>query len=437
MKKIKPSTLPGFLELLPNEQIQFDYIKEIIKKNYEKYGFLPLDTPVLEKSEVLLAKGGGETEKQVYKIEKGSTDMCMRFDLTVPLARYVVEHYSKLQFPFRRYQIGKVYRGEKAQRGRFREFYQADIDIIGNNSLSILNDAEIPSIIYSIFTELNIGEFQIMLNNRRLLNGYFNGLGIEDPKYVLRSIDKLKKIGKAGVNEELKRQNINDEKLQKINELIEITGTNDEILKSLDKLESDSEEFKTGLKELKDVIKYIRLFGVDDKNIQIDLSITRGLDYYTGTVYETFLTEHPEIGSICSGGRYDNLASNYTDMQLPGVGISIGLSRLYYQLKAANLLKDYKKSLSEVIILPMEGLIDYAIILSEKLRKQSINTLCYTEIKHKMGKKFKYADELNIPYAIVIGEDEIEQELYSLKDMQTGTQQKMSLEEIVKTIKSI
>ena len=427
---IKPSILPGFMELLPSEQILFNKMLDIIRKNYEKFGFLPIDTPVIEKAEILLAKGGGETEKQIYQFEKGDTDLALRFDLTVPLARYVSEHFSELNFPFRRYQIGKVYRGERAQRGRFREFYQCDIDIIGNGKLDIINDAEIPSIIYSTFRELGFDSFTIKINNRKLLKGFFESLNIEDSTEVLRTIDKLEKIGLEKVQEELISQEIGEENVKKILEFIQIAGDNEEKLQELENLNINNDIFNEGLEELKAVNKYVGIFGVPKENYIIDLTIARGLDYYTGTVYETFLNDYPSLGSICSGGRYDNLAEYYTKQKLPGVGISIGLTRLFYQLNRAKLIKFEDDVLTKVLIIPMKGYIDQAIQIANNLREKDINTQIYLE-KGKMGKKFGFADKLDIPYTLIVGEEEVKQEKYTLRDMETGEQEMLSIEEIL------
>ncbi|OLS02844.1 histidine--tRNA ligase [Tissierella creatinophila] len=433
-KIIKPSILPGFMELVPKEQILFNQMKDTIKTNYEKFGFLPIDTPIIEKSEVLLAKSAGETEKQVYRFEKGSTDMSLRFDLTVPLARYVAQHYSELEFPFKRYHIGKVYRGERNQKGRFREFYQCDIDIIGNNKLDIINDAEIPAVIYSTFKDLGFNEFTIKINNRKLLGGFFNSLDIEDITMVLRVIDKLEKIGPEKTKEELKLLEVEYENIERIISFIEIKGTNSEIIDKLKVLNIDNDRFNEGLKELETVVDYIKLFGVPEDNFKIDLTIARGLDYYTGTVYETFLDNHKEIGSVCSGGRYDNLASFYTNQKLPGVGISIGLTRLFYQLREAKIIEPKEFCLTKVLIIPMDGFLDEGVKLSNSLREMGINTQVYVE-KSKIGKKFNYADKLDIPFAIVIGEEEAKEKVYSFRDMKTGEQEKLSVSQIADKLK--
>ncbi|NLJ97907.1 MAG: histidine--tRNA ligase [Tissierellia bacterium] len=434
-KIVKPAILPGFMELIPNEQILFNKMLDTIRHNYEKFGFLPIDTPVMERAEVLLAKGGGETEQQVYRFEKGDTDIALRFDLTVPLARYVAQHFSELTFPFKRYHIGKVYRGERAQRGRFREFYQCDIDIIGNGNLDIVNDAEIPSIIYSTFKDLGFDFFTIKINNRKVLRGFFQWLGIEDSTEVLRTIDKLEKIGLSKVKSELEEQNLSKDDIDKIVEFIQIKGTNEEKLESLKELKIENDIFLEGLNELIAVNHYVGAFGVPKENYTIDLTIARGLDYYTGTVYETFLDKHADIGSICSGGRYDDLAGYYTKQKLPGVGISIGLTRLFYQLYEAKLIETKDRPLTKVIVIPMKDCLDKSIEISNILRENDINTQVYLE-KGKLGKKFGFADKLNIPYVLIIGTDEIEKGKYTLRDMKTGEQTMLSIEEIISGFKN-
>lgn len=431
---VKPSILPGFVEWLPADQIAFNKMMDTIRKNYEKYGFIPVDTPVIEKSEVLLAKGGGDTEKQIYRFTKGDSDLSLRFDLTVPLARFVAQHMSEINFPFRRYQIGKVYRGERNQKGRFREFYQCDIDIIGNGKLSIINDAEIPSIIYSTFTDLGFDSFTIHINNRKILNGFFDSLGVENKIETLRIVDKLDKIGMENVKSELKDLGLAEEAAKRIEEFININGSNEEILKGLKKLNIENEEFTLGIEELSKVVYYIRQFGVPDKNFIIDLKIARGLDYYTGTVYETILNDYKSIGSVCSGGRYDNLAGYYTNQKLPGVGISIGLSRLFYQLKEAGFFKDGTAgTLTKVLVLPMDENAAYSIGVSNELKKAGIITEVYFE-NGKFAKKLNYANKLGIPYVIIIGSDEISSGLLTLKDMSTGEQFKFTTEKIIKKI---
>ena len=434
MNKIEPRTLPGFMELMPNEQVLFNQMKEKIQKTYEKYGFLPIDTPVIESSDVLLAKAGGETEKQVYSFTKGDSNLTLRFDLTVPLAKYVAARQNELSFPFRRYQIGKVYRGERAQRGRYREFYQCDIDVIGDNELNIINDAEIPAIMNEAFKEIGLVNYTIHINNRKLLNGLFEFNNIKDKSQdVMRTIDKIEKIGKETVIEILKDYEISENSIESIINFIEINGTTDEKIKKLDELKINNELFKQGLQELKDVVKYIRLFKVSEENFEIDLSIARGLDYYTGTVYETILNDHKEVGSICSGGRYNDLAEYYTDKKLPGVGMSIGLTRLFFVLNDIGLIKITKQSISEVLVISMVEDLSYAIDVANKLRKYNINTEIYFDNK-KTKVKFKYADKLKIPHVIVIGEDEIASGKLTLKNMETGNQEQLSIDEIINKI---
>ena len=430
MNKTEPRTLAGFMELMPNEQILFEQIKQKIEKTYQKFGFLPLDTPILELSEVLLAKAGGETEKQIYRFEKGDTDISMRFDLTVPLAKYVAKNYGNLSFPVRRYQIGKVYRGERTQKGRFREFYQCDIDIIGDGELSVINDAELPSVIYTIFKELGFDDFTIRINNRKILNGLFESLNQkENATEILRIIDKIEKIGKEAVIEELEKIGIPSDAINKIMDFIEIEGTTDEKLQKLNELNIKNEEFEKGLDELTQVVKYVRIFGIPEANFKVDLTIARGLDYYTGTVYETFLNQYRELGSVCSGGRYENLAEYYTDKQLPGVGISIGLTRLFYKLNELQLIKAEKKSISEVLIVPMVEDLTVPISIANDLRKSGINTEIFLNDK-KLKAKMKYADKLEIPYVIVIGEDEINSGIVKIKNMKTGEEKETEINKI-------
>ncbi len=437
MAKTEPRTLPGFMELLPNEQILFNQMKQTIEDTYKTYGFLPIDTPVIELSEVLLAKAGGETEKQIYRFTKGDTDLSLRFDLTVPLAKYVAKNYGNLSFPFRRYQIGKVYRGERAQKGRYREFYQCDIDIIGDETLDIINDAELPSVIATTFRKLGFEDFTIKINNRKILNGLYASINqTEKSVDIMRIIDKIDKIGDEAVVEELTKIEVPEDAIEKIMQFIKIDGTIDEKLEKLESLQIDNETYKTGVEELKQVVKYIRLFGIEDKNFTIDLSIARGLDYYTGTVYETFLNGYRELGSVCSGGRYENLAQNYTDKKLPGVGVSIGLTRLFYKLNELNLIKSDKKSISELLILPMTENMEVPIKLATELRNLNVNTEIYLNNK-KLKAKMKYADKLEIPYIIVIGDDEIESSMVKIKNMKTGEETKVELdaEKIKKVIK--
>ena len=436
---MKPRTLSGFMELLPAPQMQMERIMEILRRSYSLYGFTPLDTPLIEASEVLLAKGGGETEKQIYRFTKGDTDLSLRFDLTVPLAKYVALHYGELTFPFRRFQIGKVYRGERAQRGRFREFYQADIDIIGDGKLDISNEAEIPSIIYKTFSTLGLKRFQIRVNNRKILNGFYSMLGLtEQSGDIMRTVDKLDKIGAEKVKALLMGEGIelDEAAADEILKFIAITGSNAEVLAALEGYKGRDEMFDLGLSELNTVVKYLAAFGVPEENFAVDLTIARGLDYYTGTVYETTMLDHPEIGSICSGGRYDNLAEYYTDKQLPGVGISIGLTRLFFVLEDQGLLNDdLLTAPADVLVLPMTEDLSAAIGAATALREAGVRTQIHAEQK-KFKQKLSYADKLGIPYVILLGEDEIAQNKVALKDLTTGQQQLVSVEEAIELVKA-
>ena len=427
MEIIKPRTLSGFMELLPSKQIQFEKMAEILRTTYASYGFAPLDTPVIEDAQILLAKGGGETEKQIYRFTKGDSDLALRFDLTVPLAKYVALHYNELAFPFRRFQISKVYRGERAQRGRFREFYQADIDIIGDGKLDVLNEAEIPAIIYKVFRGFGLSRFQIRVNNRKILNGFYAMLGLtEKSGDIMRTVDKLDKIGPEKVKAILVEDfAVSEADADEILKFIAIGGGNDAVLAALEGYQGRSEMFDQGLSELKTVVKYLASFGVPAENFAVDLTIARGLDYYTGTVYETTLLDHPEIGSVCSGGRYDNLAEYYTDRQLPGAGISIGLTRLFYVLGEQGMLNpELPTAPADVLILPMTDDLTAAISLATALRENGIRTQLHCEEK-KFKQKVSYADKLGIPYVIFLGEDEINAGVVACKDMQTGEQTKL------------
>ena len=428
MAKVSPRTLSGLMELLPEQQMKMERMMEILRQSYSVYGFTPLDTPVIESAEVLLAKGGGETEKQIYRFMKGESDLALRFDLTVPLAKYVAGHYGELTFPFRRYQIGKVYRGERAQRGRFREFYQADIDVIGDGKLDIINEAEIPAIIYNTFSKLGITKFKIKVNNRKILNGFYamNGMS-ERAGDIMRTVDKLDKIGAEKVRQLL----IDDVKMlpckaENVLDFMAICGSNDEVIAALERYRGMDATFDQGLDELKTVTGYLAAFGVPEENFAVDLTIARGLDYYTGTVYETEMTEHPEIGSVCSGGRYDNLAEYYTDKQLPGVGISIGLTRLFYVLNEQGLLSDeIVTAPCDALVIPMTEDAGFAISAATALRASGVRTQLYGE-KKKFKAKMSYADKLKVPFVVLVGEDEINEGVLSVKNMQTGEQVKLS-----------
>ncbi|HBV50774.1 MAG TPA: histidine--tRNA ligase [Clostridiales bacterium] len=434
-KKItEPTILSGFLELLPREQMMMTHMMDTIKNTFESYGFIPLDTPVLEKAEILLAKSGGETAKQVYRFSRGDSDIAMRFDLTVPLARYVAQHYGDLTFPFRRYHIGKVYRGEKPQKGRFREFYQCDIDIIGNGTLGIVNDAEIVSVIFSTFKALNIGKFKIMINNRKLLNGCFAHLGIRDHVEALRIIDKIDKIGRENVKRELAAIGIGAEPAEALLDFIGISGSIQEILSQLKSKNISNAAYAQGLAELEAVCGNIKALGVDEQYFTISLKIARGLDYYTGTVYETLLTDYPQLGSICSGGRYDELASNYTRQSLPGVGISIGLSRLFYQLNEVGAIScDGACTPTEILFIPMEDTVSYTLEKATAFRNAGYRVEVYLN-EGKLSKKLTYANKLGIPYVIVVGSEEREKGILRIKNMATGEQTELSSPEDVKSI---
>ena len=431
MEIIKPRTLSGFMELLPDKQIQFEAMAEILRRTYASYGFAPLDTPAIEDAQILLAKGGGETEKQIYRFQKGDSDLALRFDLTVPLAKYVALHYNELAFPFRRFQISKVYRGERAQRGRFREFYQADIDIIGDGKLDILNEAEIPAIIYKVFRGFGLSRFQIRVNNRKILNGFYAMLGLSERSgEIMRTVDKLDKIGAEKVKVILTGDcGLEEAQAGEILAFIAIRGTNAQVIQALEGYAGRNEMFDQGLSELKTVTANLAAFGVPEANFAVDLTIARGLDYYTGTVYETTLLDHPEIGSVCSGGRYDNLAGYYIEKDLPGVGISIGLTRLFYVLDEQGLLNPQLPSApADALVLPMTESAAPAIALAETLRAAGLRVQLYSEQK-KFKQKMAYANKLGVPFAVLLGEDEISQGVCSVKNMATGEQQQLKPEE--------
>ncbi len=428
MDIIKPRTLSGFMELMPAQQLRMNRIMDIVSSTYASFGFTPLDTPAIESSQILLAKGGGETEKQIYRFTKGDSDLSLRFDLTVPLAKYVALHYNELAFPFRRYQIGKVYRGERAQRGRFREFYQADIDVIGDGELDIINDAEIPAIIYTVFSRLGLKKFRICINNRRVLNGFYQMQGLKEKSGdIMRTVDKLDKIGQDAVRKILIEDfAIAEKDVDEVLKFINISGSSDEILTSLEAYCGRDGMFDQGLSELKAVANYMKVIGVPEENFTVDLRIARGLDYYTGTVYETVLLNHPEIGSVCSGGRYDNLAGFYTNKQLPGVGISIGLTRLFYVLDEQGMLNNAVNTCPvDALILPMTENLDAAIALSAKLRAAGLKVQLYTE-KKKFKAKMSYADKLGVPFVLFLGEDELNEGVVACKNMASGEQVKLN-----------
>ena len=438
MEKVTPRILPGFMELLPADQILFNDMYDKIREVYESFGFLPLDTPVIELSEVLLAKAGGETEKQIYRFQKGDNDLSLRFDLTVPLARYVAQHQNDLVFPFKRYQMSKVYRGERPQKGRFREFYQCDIDIIGGDDLDILYDAEMPAVIYHVFKKLGIGDFTIRINNRKVLGGFFASLGLSDKiEEILRIIDKIEKIGKDKVVEELVKIGVPEESTDKIIDFITITGDRKHILESLRALGVEDESFVLGVNELETVSDAMVMFGMPEENFRIDLSIARGLDYYTGTVYETTINGHPEFGSVCSGGRYDNLTGYYTDKKLPGIGISIGLTRLFSQLRDNGLIAPKTGSMAKVLVIPMDkDVLPYAVQTANTFRANGIPSDVYYGTKG-MKQKMKYAARMGVAYAAIIGTDEATNGVLALKDMNgEGGQKTLSVEEAIEILKN-
>lgn len=436
MKKgsVPTRVLQGLMELLPAEQIVFDRMKATIEEVYRTYGFTALDTPLLERAEVLLAKAGGETEKQIYRFTKGENDLALRFDLTVPLARYVSEHANDLVFPFRRSHIGKVYRGERPQRGRYREFYQCDIDIIGDGSLSLMNDAEIPSVIYEVFSRLNFGPFVVRISNRKLITGLLASLGIGHLSAgVMQSIDKIEKIGKEAVRELLVALDVPVSAIDMIFEFIAITGGTEKTLAALRAMGVRDGMFQTGVNELEEVVRYLDVLGVPVDSYAIDLTIARGLDYYTGTVYETVLRDHPGLGSICSGGRYDNLAEKYTERKLPGVGISIGLTRLFSQLKEAGLVQFGPATPTKVLVVPLISDMSVPLEIASVIRAAGIPTEVYFE-DVKMKNKLAYANKLGIPFVVLVGEDEISSGQFTVKNMATGEQNKLAKQEIVSFI---
>ncbi len=437
MERIKPRTLSGFMELLPQKQAIFEKMLSVLRETYASYGFAPLDTPAIESAQILLAKGGGETEKQIYRFQKGDNDLALRFDLTVPLAKYVALHYNDLAFPFRRYQISKVYRGERAQRGRFREFYQADIDIIGDGKLDVLNEAEIPAIIYRVFRGFGLTKFQIRVNNRKILNGFYELLGLtEKSGDIMRTVDKLDKIGAEKVRMLLTEDcGLTPAQGEEILAFISISGSNSQVLSALEGYRGKNETLDAGIDELTAVTENLSAFGVPEENFAVDLTIARGLDYYTGTVYETTLLDHPEIGSVCSGGRYDNLAGYYIDKPLPGVGISIGLTRLFYVLDEQKLLNPEQNSApADALVLPMTENPAPAIALAQRLRSGGLQVQFYAEQK-KFKQKMAYADKIGVPFAVLLGEDEISQNKCSVKNMRTGEQVTVSVEDAIALIR--
>lgn len=447
MALVKPRTMPGTLELLPLDQIAFQQMLDVIRRNYERYGFLPVETPAIELSEVLLTKSGGETERQVYFVQSTGAikqgyeaELALRFDLTVPLARYVAEHEHALNFPFRRYQIQRVYRGESAQRGRFREFYQADIDVIGKDTLSVRYDAELVAVIHAVFAELAVGPFVIQFNNRRLLRGFFARLGLDDAErqtLVLREIDKLDKRGADAVRATLTGESFALEAAV-VDQLMAFVGTRSEshaaAIAALDALGGGNAELEAGIAELREVLDLVRAFGVPEQRYCLNFSIARGLDYYTGTVYETLLTDHVGIGSVCSGGRYENLASHYTKSRLPGVGISIGVTRLFWQLREAKLIGTAASSV-QVLVTQMDPALaaQYATIATE-LRLAGINTELTLEAA-KLGKQLKYAAKAGIRFAVIVGTDELAKGVVQVKDLAKEEQFEVPRTDLARTLR--
>lgn len=427
--KIKPSILPGFMELLPKEQLIFNDIVNKVTNVYSQNGFLPMDTPIIEKASVLLAKSAGETEKQVYSFKKGDKDLALRFDLTVPFARFVAQYYNDLTFPFKRYQIGKVYRGERNQRGRYREFYQCDVDVVGNGKLDIKNDALVVSTVYKALKSIGLGKFKIQMSNRKILKGILQELNVENDVEVMILIDKYDKIGKEKFTEDL-IELVGEEKSNFINKVMEFSGDNESIIAELKALTIENELYKKGVDELEEVIKYLALFGVDKNFFKIDLKIIRGLDYYTGTVFETLIEGHEEFGSISSGGRYDNLAQNYTDNVLPGVGMSIGLTRLFFVLGEIGFLENYKLEDNEkYLIVPIGDTFEFSMEVLAKLQQSGKTAEVYLE-NDKIKKKMNFANKLNVTKVILIGEDEAEAREVTIKDMESGEQSKIKFEEL-------
>jgi histidyl-tRNA synthetase len=433
MEIVKPKILSGFMELSPADQILFNSMLDKIRSTYELFGFAPVETPAIELSEILFAKGGGETEQEVYRFERGNKDIALRYDLTVPTARYVAQYENDLPLPFRRYAIGKVWRAERAQAGRFREFYQCDIDIIGSDS--VLYDAEVPSVIYSTMKALGFTDFTIRVNNRKTLNGLFEELGAGDNSVqIMRIVDKIEKIGEDEVRKQLADVGMNTDSVDRLIDFLKIEGTPDEVISGLRRLDVSNDTFKTGVEELSTVVTAMREFGVPDENFKVDLAIARGLDYYTGTVYETILNDHRNVGSVCSGGRYDNLASHYTKTSLPGVGISIGLTRLFYKLREAGVVQSGPATPAKVLLCPIDdaGRVE-AIELSSILREAGVSTQVYLE-PAKINKQMRYADRLKVPNVVVIGQIEVDTGQYQLKNMTTGEQKALDRSSLIEAL---
>lgn len=431
---VKPSILPGTMELLPHEQLIFNKMKDIIRETYELFSFLPIDTPALEKNEILLAKGGGETEKQIYNIANTSTDTSLRFDLTVPLARYVSMHEHELKFPFKRYQIAKVYRGERNQKGRYREFYQCDCDIIGDEKLSKFYDAELVKIISIIFKKFGFDRFTIMINNRNIMNGFLKSQGVEDTVEAVRALDKYDKIGRESLEELLLNQGIKADAVKEIIALIEFEGSNEETIKYLEGLGIDNETFLKGLAEMKEVLENIKLFKVDDNNYKFTLKLQRGLDYYTSTVIETVLDDYKELGSVAGGGSYENLTQYYSKRELPGVGISIGLTRLFFQLSEKNILPKFDSEEKSFLVAPLDIDMSYAISVLNELHELGVNSeVLYS--KMKMKKIFDFAESYSFDYIIFLGQEELDNKKLSVRDLKSKENLTLSIDELKTLIK--
>ena len=447
MALIQPRTVAGTLELLPRDQMIFQHMLDTIRRGYERFGFVQIETPVFEVKDVLLTKSGGETEKQVYFVQSTGAlaqgheaDTALRFDLTVPLARYVAEHERDLAFPFRRYQMQRVYRGERAQRGRFREFYQCDIDVIGKDKLDPAFDAELPAIIVQIFEELKVGDFTIHFSNRKVLLGLLAGFGLDDAekqKLVLREIDKLDKIGHAKVREAITALGLSEAQADSVLSLIAFQGSKEEALSLLREQKSEHPVFVQGLQELTQMVAALKALGVPEKRTRLNLAIARGLDYYTGTVYETLIDAHPEFGSVCSGGRYDDLASFYTKSKLPGVGISIGLTRLFDQLNAHKLLPPVPNTV-QILVTQMDTQLSANYLeLATELRRAGFTVENYLE-PAKLDKQLKYADKAGIPVAILVGGDEAAKGTVKVKELVTRTETEVARgNELVAKLKTI
>ncbi len=430
---IKPRKLSGFMELLPNQQLLFDNMINKIKEVYLKHAFLPLDTPVLELSEILLAKSGGEIDKEVYRFKKGDTDICMRYDLTVPLARFVAMNSEILHFPFKRFQVGKVYRGERAQKGRFREFVQCDADIIGNEELSLVADAECLKMVEEVFKNLNINIIN-QISNRNILFGFIEGLGyIDKVKQILTILDKINKIGRENAKLELKNLDVSDENIEKLIKIIEKRGNFSQILSEIENI-SINQTFQKGISQLKEVYQYLKAMDINEDKIELNLSIIRGQDYYTGTVFEAIIPEHKEFGTVCGGGRYDNLTSYFSDKKFPGVGLSIGFTRLFDLLLSNNMIKELSTSNIKLQIIPLGNTMTECLSLKNYFSNYFITEVSFDNRSFKS--KMKDANKQEIPYVLIVGEDEVKSNLYSLKDMKNSTQYNFSKEECVKFIKN-